>query len=121
MGLWSYFFTDKPAAPVPKEICYYIEGFLACSYFQQAMNVADRLDTTSSKSNIQVEVTAHSRKEWKDRVLRLAKEIPGAEDHRTSPVVWEGCPGKPVQFIGGFDNFIHHARKKHNVFNERNV
>lgn len=37
------------------------------------MNVADRLDTTSSKSNIQVEVTAHSRKDWKDRVLHLAK------------------------------------------------
>ncbi|KAG0299155.1 hypothetical protein BGZ97_003852 [Linnemannia gamsii] len=85
------------------------------------MYVADRLDTTSTKSNIQVEVTAHSRKEWKDRVMHLAKEIPGAEDHRTSPVVWEGCPGKPIQFIGGFDNFMHHARKKHNVFNERNV
>ncbi|KAG9321598.1 hypothetical protein KVV02_001742 [Mortierella alpina] len=121
MGVWSYFFTERATPAVPKEICYYIEGFLACYYFQEAMNLAERLDTTSSKSNIQVEVTAHSRKEWQDRLQQLSKEIPGAQDHRTSPVIWEGCSGKPLQFIGGYDNFMHHARMKHNVGQQRNV
>ncbi|KAI8605492.1 hypothetical protein EDD21DRAFT_363392 [Dissophora ornata] len=121
MGLFSYFFPEQPASVVPKEICYYIEGFLACHYFQEAMSLADRLDTTSSQSNVQVEITAHTRKEWQDRIQELNKGIPGAQDHRTSPVVWEGCPGKPIQFIGGYDNFRLHARKKHNVGDARNV
>ncbi|KAF9581681.1 hypothetical protein BGW38_001217 [Lunasporangiospora selenospora] len=85
------------------------------------MDLADRLDTTSSTSNIQVEVTAHSRKDWSERVLRLVKEIPGAQDHRTSPVVWEGCSGKPLRFIGGYDNFVQFTREKHRVGEARNV
>ncbi|KAF9302379.1 hypothetical protein BGZ74_005436 [Mortierella antarctica] len=103
MGLLSYFFAEKPETPVKKEICYFIEGFLACPYFQEAMSLADRLDTTSSQSKIQVE------------------EIPGAQDHRTSPVVWEGCAGQPMRFIGGYDNFMQYARKKHFVGESRNV
>ncbi|KAF9915063.1 hypothetical protein BX616_006976 [Lobosporangium transversale] len=87
----------------------------------EAMNLAERLDTTSSNSNIQVEITAHARKEWNSRLQQLVKEIPGAQDHRTSPLIWEGCPGKPLQFIGGFDNFMQHARKVHKVGEARNV
>ncbi|KAI1316623.1 hypothetical protein EDD11_009658 [Mortierella claussenii] len=121
MGLFSYFFADKPTQAVPKDICYYIEGFLACHYFQEAMTLAERLDTTSSQSNIQVEITAHTRKDWQDRIRQLAGEIPGAQDHRTSPVVWEGCPGKPLRFIGGYDNFMHHVRKEHKMGEARNV
>ncbi|KAF9209483.1 hypothetical protein BGZ49_004074 [Haplosporangium sp. Z 27] len=121
MGILSYFFAEKPIKPVPKDICYYIEGFLACHYFQEAMNLAERLDTTSSQSNIQVEVVAHTRKEWQERLLELAKEVPGAQDHRTSPVIWEGCPGKQLKFIGGYENFRQHARQKHNLGDQRNV
>ncbi|KAF9353861.1 hypothetical protein BGX26_008387 [Mortierella sp. AD094] len=84
-------------------------------------NLAERLDTTSSQSNIQVEATAHTRKEWQERIQELAKEIPGAQDHRTSPVIWEGCPGKQIRFIGGYDNFRQHARQKHKVGDQRNV
>ncbi|KAG0236028.1 hypothetical protein BGX31_004087 [Mortierella sp. GBA43] len=83
------------------------------------MQLADRLDTTSSRSNIQVEITAHTRKEWNERIQELAKVIPGAQDHRTSPVVWEGCPGKPIRFIGGYDNFRQLAKQKHNVKDAR--
>ncbi|KAK3811782.1 MAG: hypothetical protein J3Q66DRAFT_348427 [Benniella sp.] len=115
MGLLSYLFAEKPAAPVPKDICYYVEGFLSCHYLHEAMQLAERLDTTSSRSNIQVEITAHTRQEWKDRIQELTKSIPGAQDHRTSPVVWEGCPGKPIRFIGGYDNFRQHAEQKHNI------
>ncbi|KAG0015457.1 hypothetical protein BGZ81_011661 [Podila clonocystis] len=121
MGLLSYFFAEKPETPVKKEICYFIEGFLACPYFQDAMSLADRLDTTSNQSKIQVEVTAHSRPEWRERIGELNKEIPGAQDHRTSPVVWEGCAGQPIRFIGGYDNFMQYTRKKHFVGESRNV
>ncbi|KAF9311430.1 hypothetical protein BG003_007428 [Podila horticola] len=48
-------------------------------------------------------------------------EIPGARDHRTSPVVWEGCVDQPIRFIGGYDNFMQYARKKHSVGESRNV
>ncbi|KAG0049110.1 hypothetical protein BGZ83_006028 [Gryganskiella cystojenkinii] len=85
------------------------------------MALAERLDTTTSRSSIQVEITAHTRKDWQDRILELAKEIPGAQDHRTSPVVWEGCTGKPLQFIGGFDNFQQHTREKHKIGETRAV
>jgi len=37
------------------------------------MALVERLDTTSSHSTVQVEVTAHTRKEWQDRVLELSK------------------------------------------------
>ncbi|KAF9429447.1 hypothetical protein BGZ76_001277, partial [Entomortierella beljakovae] len=97
------------------------EGFLACHYLQEAMDLSERLDTTSSTSNIQVEVVAHTRKEWDDRIKELAKEVPGAQDHRTSPFVWEGCPGKPIQFIGGYDNFRSFVRQKHKLGDKRNV
>ncbi|KAF9116930.1 hypothetical protein BGX27_008078 [Mortierella sp. AM989] len=85
------------------------------------MSLAERLDTTSSQSNIQVEVTAHTRKEWQERIQELIKEIPGAQDHRTSPVIWEGCPGKSLQFVGGYDNFRQYVRQKHKVGDRGNV
>ncbi|KAG0223208.1 hypothetical protein BGW42_006023 [Actinomortierella wolfii] len=42
-------------------------------------------------------------------------EIPGAQDHKTSPFIWEGCSGKPLRFIGGYDNYLHHCRKNHST------
>ena len=37
------------------------------------MALAERLDTTSSRSSIQVEVMAHTRKDWQDRIIELSK------------------------------------------------
>ncbi|KAF9158760.1 hypothetical protein DFQ26_007279 [Actinomortierella ambigua] len=115
MGLLSFFFSEKPEVAVPKDVCYHIEGFLACQYFQNAMELADKLNTTSTKSNIQVEVTAHSRAEWRERLESLNKEVPGSQDHKTSPFIWEGCSGKPLRFIGGYDNYLHHCWKNHSA------
>jgi hypothetical protein len=41
----------------------------------------------------------------------MQKTIPGAENHRTSPFVWEERDGKPVKFIGGNDDFMDYLAK----------
>ena len=64
--MFSFFGKKKE----PEPVCYFIEGYLGCSYFQQATKLASKLPSTAK-----VEVHSFNRKEWPSRRTELQKVV----------------------------------------------
>ncbi|ORX94053.1 hypothetical protein K493DRAFT_408141 [Basidiobolus meristosporus CBS 931.73] len=108
MAFYDWF---SDAAPASKErICYHIEGFLECAYFHNAVELGDLVKKRASQ--VQVDVKATERAQWSERIQQLKKEIPGSQEHRTSPFIYEGC-STTLRFIGGYTDFFNLARERH--------
>ncbi|CAG8605072.1 12611_t:CDS:2 [Funneliformis caledonium] len=112
----NYFFSSKSDS---SNICYNIEGFINCSYFNAAVDLGKNLKSTllDKGTPIEVNVEAHKKENASilDKILIkiLHSMIPNSKDHTTSPLVYEGCnPGK-YKFIGGYSDFAKLVRDRH--------
>nr|CAG8462640.1 1227_t:CDS:2 [Entrophospora candida] len=54
---------------------------------------------------------------WKDRVKTLQSIIPNAQNHNTSPLVYEGCKSNDYKFIGGYSDFSKLVESRHKLDN----
>ncbi|KNC96541.1 uncharacterized protein SPPG_08129 [Spizellomyces punctatus DAOM BR117] len=97
--------NPSPLSENIEKICYTIEGFETCPYFQSAKRLGGRLAERTSGPSIDTKITSWTRQEWNDRKQVLRKTIPGAQNHFTSPFVWKGCDGQAIEFVGGFTDF----------------
>ncbi|KAJ3191402.1 hypothetical protein HK101_007814 [Irineochytrium annulatum] len=95
------------------------EGFNTCPYFLNAVRVANML-ASNYPETISVVLNGVSRDEWLTRKVNLAKTIPGASRHTTSPFVFEGCASSvsSYNFIGGNDNFVAYVKETYGDVNE---
>ncbi|KAJ3214666.1 hypothetical protein HDU67_001372 [Dinochytrium kinnereticum] len=93
--------------------CYHVAGFTTCPYFQRSVAMAKRLYKAMPDKVAEPIVFGFSRDEWNERKLDLAKTVPGAGQHRTSPMVWEGCTPDVWAFVGGNDDFTDRLRITH--------
>eukprot|EP00871_Galdieria_phlegrea_P001929 jgi/Galph1/2737/GphlegSOOS_G1427.1 len=97
--------------------CYYVEGFQGCGFFLNAACLAQKLEE-KYPGQVRVFVTMRSRESWPGALEERKKEVAGAEQHRTSPIVYEGCPsGKKnvppcLKLVGGFTEFFREAIEK---------
>ncbi|RIA85281.1 hypothetical protein C1645_782223 [Glomus cerebriforme] len=106
----NYFFSSNTKLD-PSTICYHIEGFINCSYFNAATELGEKLKDTDT--HIQVSVDAHKKENWGDRIKGLHSLIPKSKNHTSSPLIYEGCnPGK-YEFIGGYSDFVKLVKEKH--------
>jgi hypothetical protein len=70
------------------------------------------------QGEVKVFVTMRSRESWPQALEERKKEIPGSEEHRTSPIVYEGCPSEDdktptcFKFVGGFTEFFQEATRR---------
>lgn len=105
-----YRFTKSSSSTTPSaaKICYTIEGFDTCPYYQRAKKHGEALGR--STTNILVTSVGWKRSEWEGRKRELQGLIPGAGSHRTSPFVWKGCEGQELEFIGGYTDFAVHPK-----------
>ncbi|KAJ3314913.1 hypothetical protein HDU76_002326 [Blyttiomyces sp. JEL0837] len=103
--------------PESKAECIHVAGFSTCPYFKNAVRVALSLHDRFPDMFVDPEIVGVTRDVWDVKKVELAKTIPGAENHRTSPFVWEGCKGKPIKFLGGNDDFVQ-AMKDRGLLNE---
>ncbi|GES84103.1 hypothetical protein GLOIN_2v1547787 [Rhizophagus clarus] len=112
----NYFFSSNTKS-VPSNICYHIEGFINCSYFNAAVELGYKLKDPSfdkdTDTHIQVSIDAHKKENWSDRIRDLHLQIPESKNHTSSPLIYEGCkPGK-YEFIGGYSDFAKLVRSRH--------
>ncbi|CAG8550858.1 5326_t:CDS:2 [Paraglomus brasilianum] len=92
------------------EICYHIEGFLNCSYFHNATQLAEKLKNNPDlREPLKVVVGSQQRDEWGDRL------VPNASSHSTSPFIYEGCKESDYKLIGGYTAFVKLARQRHGL------
>ncbi|KAI8813589.1 hypothetical protein BJ742DRAFT_849427 [Cladochytrium replicatum] len=90
------------------KICINVAGFSTCPYFQRARSLAESLPSEKFSAL----VDGLPRDIWNQKKYDLQKSIPGAEQHQTSPMVWLGCGGQSLQFIGGASEFVDYAGQK---------
>ncbi|KAJ3109169.1 hypothetical protein HDU97_008568 [Phlyctochytrium planicorne] len=107
--------ANKPAAQSSNATCYHVAGFTSCPYFQNSVRVVRDLRRTKPELVGDPDIMNLPRAEWDSRKLQLAETIPGAEKHRTSPMVWEGCSPDKWKFIGGNDDFVDLVAKRYHV------
>ncbi|KAI8972024.1 hypothetical protein BDF20DRAFT_915762 [Mycotypha africana] len=119
MGLFSWLSPSRvdengDANAIPtKTQCFYIEGFLTCSYFTNAVRVADML--TANYPHIKVDVSAYVKEQWKERAEELQQEF--ATDHKTSPFIYEGCSTENQTLIGGYTDFAKRVKETYRLNN----
>ncbi|KAI8089956.1 uncharacterized protein BX664DRAFT_334309 [Halteromyces radiatus] len=108
MSFFNWFSKSSSTSSTPnaddivkKDVCYHIEGFLACSYFHTATEAADRL--AAKYPNVKIDVSAYPRQQWPERSLELQKEFDTT--HRTSPFIYEGCSAGNQKVVGGYTDF----------------
>ncbi|GJD10829.1 hypothetical protein Gasu2_49980 [Galdieria sulphuraria] len=91
-----------PSCKNGKGTCFYVEGFQGCGFFRTAACLAQKLEEQHQGEALE----------------ETKKHIPGAEEHRTSPIVYEGCPSEDrkaptcFKFVGGFTEFFQEATKR---------
>ncbi|EME30754.1 uncharacterized protein Gasu_19930 [Galdieria sulphuraria] len=106
-----------PSCKNGKGTCFYVEGFQGCGFFRTAACLAQKLEE-QHQGEVKVFVTMRSRESWPQALEETKKHIPGAEEHRTSPIVYEGCPSEDrkaptcFKFVGGFTEFFQEATKR---------
>ncbi|KAJ3127794.1 hypothetical protein HK098_005793 [Nowakowskiella sp. JEL0407] len=97
--------SQYDTATEPPKLCVHVVGFTQCPYFQRASNLVKSVSSVEDR-NIVPKINSLPRNEWNERKLVLQKEIKGAENHYTSPMVWAGdCKKKDWTFIGGATEF----------------
>ncbi|TPX49562.1 hypothetical protein SeLEV6574_g01378 [Synchytrium endobioticum] len=99
--------------PEPKvqRQCYFISGWSGCPHFGAAKRLGERLER--EVANVKVHIIEVERPTWVESTRnRWKQEIPGAQNHNTSPFVWMGCDTKKATFIGGNDKLQSHVRVK---------
>ncbi|ORY92007.1 hypothetical protein BCR43DRAFT_508146 [Syncephalastrum racemosum] len=94
-----------------KTACYHIEGFLSCSYFHLATEVADRL--SAKHPHVKSDVSAYIKQQWAQRSRELQEEF--NTRHRTSPFIYEGCSASEHKMVGGYTEFAEHVRKTYKM------
>ncbi|KAI9217323.1 hypothetical protein BC828DRAFT_391460 [Blastocladiella britannica] len=108
------FSGDLETVPRALSTCYYVEGFLACDYFRQALSLSSKV-AQSSKS-VQVETSVWSESEFfGSRLPELKKIVPASGGHRSCPIVYEGCDPDAHRYVGGYDDFAKLAASRHGV------
>ena len=78
--------------------------WIACGWYQRAKRVARAVEKAYN-----IEFTFHeadSRDEYHAERAQLINTIPGAENHRTSPLVWHTLPSGTNQYVGGASEFV---------------
>lgn len=98
------------------------EGLEGCPYYDRAVELAETL-SKKFHDRLVFESKSYDRQDWNERRIELQKVIkldffdiqliPGAQNHKTSPFVYEGCAYVRL-FIGGSDDFFVHAKNKFN-------
>ncbi|CAG8450027.1 3697_t:CDS:2 [Acaulospora colombiana] len=97
-----------------EDICYNIEGFISCPYFNAATELGGKLkQPTSSTKPVVINVSGHLKEKWGERVKYLQSKIKNSDNHRTSPFVYEGCHEKDYKFIGGYTDFASFVRARY--------
>ncbi|KAG0170782.1 hypothetical protein DFQ28_001695 [Apophysomyces sp. BC1034] len=114
--LFSSWFSTAPAKTdlddIPKKThCYHIEGFLSCIYFQNAIEVGDRL--SEKHPHIKVDVNAYVREQWADRSKELQQAF--GTSHRTSPFIYEGCSTDRQNLVGGYTDFAKRIKETYKM------
>jgi hypothetical protein len=79
---------SAPRCKNGKGTCFYVEGFQGCGFFRTAACLAQKLEE-QHQGEVKVFVTMRSRESWPQALEERKKEIPGSEEHRTSPIVYE--------------------------------
>jgi hypothetical protein len=108
---------SAPRCKNGKGTCFYVEGFQGCEFFRTAACLAQKLEE-QHQGEVKVFVTMRSRESWPQALEERKKEIPGSEEHRTSPIVYEGCPSEDdktptcFKFVGGFTEFFQEATRR---------
>ncbi|KAI7906801.1 uncharacterized protein BX663DRAFT_497613 [Cokeromyces recurvatus] len=94
-----------------KTQCYYIEGFLNCSYFANAIRIGDKL--TEKYPNVKVDVSAYIKQQWNERSIELQKEF--NTNQTSSPFIYEGCDLENQKLIGGYTDFAKKVRTNYKI------
>ncbi|TPX52525.1 hypothetical protein SeMB42_g01354 [Synchytrium endobioticum] len=104
----QYMFYTEPKV---QRQCYFISGWSGCPHFGAAKRLGERLER--EVANVKVHIIEVERPTWVESTRnRWKQEIPGAQNHNTSPFVWMGCDTKKATFIGGNDKLQSHVRVK---------
>ncbi|KAK9765792.1 hypothetical protein K7432_005579 [Basidiobolus ranarum] len=114
MGLYEWISFKEPSNK--DLVCYHIEGFLDCAYFHNAVELGDKVSAhtkrTNSRDTVKMEVKVHPKSQWNDRIQQLKEKVPGSQEHRTSPFIYEGC-STTLKFIGGYTDFFKLVQERH--------
>ncbi|KAI9176108.1 hypothetical protein H9P43_006473 [Blastocladiella emersonii ATCC 22665] len=125
----STFSGDLETVPRNNTVCYHLEGFLSCEYFQSALSLGSRVAATSNSAanpnggEIHVDTNIFSESEFfGSRLPELKQQLrervsaKGAlARHRTCPIVYEGCDEVNLTYVGGYDDFAKVAAERHGV------
>ncbi|RHZ43708.1 hypothetical protein Glove_880g21 [Diversispora epigaea] len=78
-------------ATVKNSICYNIEGFFNCGYFNSAVELGNKLKQFSAAKQppVEVIVETHPKDKWRDRLKYLKTKVPNSNNHQTSPFIYE--------------------------------
>ncbi|KAI9016026.1 hypothetical protein DFJ74DRAFT_679225 [Hyaloraphidium curvatum] len=111
----------RKGGPPSTDLCFNVEGYRGCGYFNAAVKLGEKAEAelgiqgTRRKSArdkdgrpfppVRLLASAYHRGQWQERLVELKKEIDGAEDHRTSPIVYMGCGEAELKYVGGFEDF----------------
>ncbi|KNE63105.1 hypothetical protein AMAG_08272 [Allomyces macrogynus ATCC 38327] len=106
------FSGDLETVPRNNTVCYHVEGFLQCEYFQRALRLGSRVAT----ENVHVDTNVFSESEFfRSRLPELKQDVHGSAQHRTCPIVYEGCDEVEYKYVGGYDDFAKIAAQRHGV------
>ncbi|KAI8846223.1 hypothetical protein BC829DRAFT_398983 [Chytridium lagenaria] len=100
---------DKKGENQDDMICFHVAGFTSCPYFQRSKSLANKLHQKLPEKIGEPVIVSYDRDVWDVKKLELAKVIHGAQNHHTSPLVWEGCTPDQWAYIGGNDDFTDNA------------
>jgi len=126
----GYLGWQRQATPSPdvlsrsSQVCYTVEGYNGCGYFNRAASVAKKLEALGQNFVVRpfwgdlanlakVQVKGHSRAEFVSARLEELNRIRGAGGHRTSPFVYRGCGEVDKEYVGGAVDFLQEIENKH--------
>ncbi|KAI9016693.1 hypothetical protein DFJ74DRAFT_677991 [Hyaloraphidium curvatum] len=109
----GYVWWNQPAEE--SKICYTIEGFAGCGFFERAKAMGNKLKA-SDEFRITIRESPQRSEYVGQRLPELNKVVKGAGSHRTSPFVYTGCGEDDKRYVGGASEFIERVKTLHKEF-----